>query len=95
MGSVVMGRSSGVSSRYRAMELALDWRFFPLSRTSLGLPVLPEVVSSNASSGCTSGPRPPAHSSAQSRSSSAGPAWGSSSRAWAGRSRGTRKNAGR
>ena len=40
MGSVVMGRSSGVSSRYSAMARALDWRFFPLSRTSLGLPVM-------------------------------------------------------
>ena len=90
MGSVVMGRSSGVSSRYSAMARALDWRFFPLSRTSLGLPVLPEVASSSASSRWSAGPRPPAASSTRSLSSSTGAAWGSCALLWAGRSRGTR-----
>ena len=51
IGSVVIGRSVGSSSRYSAIDSAFDVTFFRLCLTSFGLPVLPEVVRRSASSG--------------------------------------------
>lgn len=51
MARLVTGRWPSSSSRYSTMERVLASRFRPLRRTSLGLPVLPEVVSRRASSG--------------------------------------------
>ena len=58
MARLVTGRWPSSSSRYSTMERVLASRFRPCRRTSLGLPVLPEVVSRRASSGWSSGPLP-------------------------------------
>ena len=50
IGSVVMALSSDRMPRYSAMERVFASIFRPDCRTSLGLPVLPEVVSRRASS---------------------------------------------
>ena len=50
MGSVVIGRSVFVIERYSTIEVAFDFRFLYVNLTSLGLPVLPEVVNNRAKS---------------------------------------------
>ena len=51
---MVAARSSGLMSRYLAMDSALDCRFSCERRTSLGEPVEPDVLSRRARSGCSS-----------------------------------------
>ena len=96
MARLVTGRWPSSSSRYSTMERVLASRFRPLRRTSLGLPVLPEVVSRRASSGWSSGPCPPGRRSrALSSTSSAGTKPSSTRPVSAGRSPGTWTKAGR
>ena len=96
MARLVTGRWPSSSSRYSTIERVLASRFRPLRRTSLGLPVLPEVVSRRASSGWSSGPCPPGRRSrALSSTSSAGTKPSSTRPVSAGRSPGTWTKAGR